>query len=101
MKSLLCLSALVVCGVTGLDLSLISGVASAAVVANAKAVPTSTFADGSDASPASELLIPGPLRSFLRMAGISQQISPDDVFPFWPGTYPRWAIKAAIIPQNT
>jgi hypothetical protein len=25
--------------------------------------------------------IPGPLRSFLRMAGISQQISPDDVLP--------------------
>ena len=25
--------------------------------------------------------IPGPLRSFLRMAGISQQISPEDVLP--------------------
>ena len=81
MKSLLCLSALVVCGVTGLDFSLMSGVASAAAVTNAKAVPTSTLADGSDPSQASELLIPGPLRSLLRMAGISQQISRDDVFP--------------------
>ncbi|MGA8502081.1 MAG: hypothetical protein WB683_11065 [Candidatus Sulfotelmatobacter sp.] len=81
MKSFLCLSALVVCGVTGLDFSLISSVASAAVVANAKAVPTSTIPGGAAASPASELLIPGPLRSLLRMAGISQQISRDDVFP--------------------
>jgi hypothetical protein len=29
----------------------------------------------------STVVIPGPLRSFLRMAGISQQISPDDVLP--------------------
>jgi hypothetical protein len=29
----------------------------------------------------SEISIPGPLRSFLRMAGISQKISPDDVMP--------------------
>src|SRR5437763_1019129 len=28
-----------------------------------------------------EVLIPGPLRSFLRMAGISQQVSPDEVLP--------------------
>lgn len=27
------------------------------------------------------VVIPGPLRSFLRMAGISQQVSPDDVLP--------------------
>jgi len=35
-------------------------------------------------APASEpvtITIPGPLHSFLRMAGISQQISPDDVLP--------------------
>src|SRR5437763_4838665 len=29
----------------------------------------------------SELIIPGPLRSFLRMAGISQKASPEDVLP--------------------
>jgi len=83
MKSLLCLSTLVVvCGVTGLDFSLISGVANAAVAANAEAVPRSTFEDGGTAPlPSSELLIPGPLRSLLRMAGISQQISHDDVLP--------------------
>jgi hypothetical protein len=31
--------------------------------------------------PADTVIIPGPLRSFLRMAGISQKISPDDVLP--------------------
>jgi hypothetical protein len=29
----------------------------------------------------SEFVIPGPLRSFLRMAGISQKVAPQDVFP--------------------
>jgi hypothetical protein len=32
-------------------------------------------------SSSSKSQIPGPLRPFLRMAGISQQVSPDDVFP--------------------
>src|ERR1700682_4682286 len=37
---------------------------------------------GVPASPAmSEVVIPGPLRSFLRMAGISQKISPGQVLP--------------------
>jgi hypothetical protein len=81
MKSLLCLSTLVVvCVVTPPNFSHSSGVASAAAATNAKAAPTSTFEDGAASSP-SDLLIPGPLRSFLRMAGISQQISPDDVLP--------------------
>ena len=31
--------------------------------------------------PENTVVIPGPLRSFLRMAGISQQISADDVLP--------------------
>ena len=30
---------------------------------------------------ASNPTIPGPLRSFLRMAGISQKVSPEEVFP--------------------
>src|ERR1700727_3170094 len=33
------------------------------------------------ASPGAEVSIPGPLRSFLRMAGISQKVSPDEVLP--------------------
>ena len=32
-------------------------------------------------TPSSEVIIPGPLRSFLRMAGISQKASPEDVLP--------------------
>jgi hypothetical protein len=32
-------------------------------------------------SPAAEAVIPGPLRSFLRMAGISQKASPEEVLP--------------------
>lgn len=35
----------------------------------------------SPSSPADTVVIPGPLRSFLRMAGVSQEISPDDVLP--------------------
>lgn len=31
--------------------------------------------------PAQRVIIPGPMRSFLRMAGISQQVAPDDVLP--------------------
>lgn len=34
-----------------------------------------------ESSPVSEVTVPGPLRSFLRMAGISQKISPDEVLP--------------------
>ena len=31
--------------------------------------------------PADTVVIPGPLRSFLRMAGLSQEVTPDDVLP--------------------
>ena len=34
-----------------------------------------------DSSPVEEAAIPGPLRSFLRMAAISQQITPEEVLP--------------------
>jgi hypothetical protein len=37
--------------------------------------------DASDSSTAEEVAIPGPLRSFLRMAAISQKITPDEVLP--------------------
>src|SRR5438309_8273199 len=32
-------------------------------------------------TPVETVVIPGPLRSFLRMAGISQKISPEEVMP--------------------
>src|SRR5262245_23588723 len=35
--------------------------------------------------PAGEVAIPGPLRSFLRMAGISQKASPEEVLPLLAG----------------
>src|SRR5215471_3483053 len=35
-----------------------------------------------DASQDATITIPGPLRSFLRMAGISQKVSLDEVLPF-------------------
>jgi hypothetical protein len=37
--------------------------------------------DGSTASPPEMVIIPGPLRPFLRMAGVSQQIRPDELMP--------------------
>ena len=37
--------------------------------------------DTAPSSSASEATIPGPLRSFLRMAGISQKVSPEEVLP--------------------
>ena len=38
-------------------------------------------ADQRDLSPTNEIIIPGPLRSFLRMAGISQKASRDEILP--------------------
>ncbi|MGA9554427.1 MAG: hypothetical protein WBR30_19435, partial [Candidatus Sulfotelmatobacter sp.] len=32
-------------------------------------------------APSAEFVIPGPLRSFLRMAGISQKVAPEEVLP--------------------
>ncbi len=37
--------------------------------------------DPTPAAPAQDITIPGPLRSFLRMAGISQEVPPGDVLP--------------------
>ena len=63
-----------------------------AIVSPAYAAPAlhpdfqlSAFADGSldqaGSPPGDTVIIPGPLRSFLRMAGISQEISVEDVLP--------------------
>ena len=78
MKSRFCLSTLaLVCIVTCCDLPAVAVLDSPATDTN-EAAPTS-----SDASASSSFKFPvrGPLRSFLRMAGISQQISAEDVLP--------------------
>jgi hypothetical protein len=80
MKSLLCLPTLVVFCLLASDLSAAGGVPSAPVSAETPAAQISPRGDG-PASSSAEFLIPGPLRSFLRMAGVSQQISPEEVLP--------------------
>jgi hypothetical protein len=55
-------------------------VANAAVSNPPGAVATRSTDDG-PAAVTSEFMIPGPLRSFLRMAGISQKITPEEVLP--------------------
>ncbi len=57
-------------------LSLFGGYLLAQTNDAASAVPVENTARGS-----SEFVIPGPQRSFLRMAGISQKVTPDQVFP--------------------
>jgi hypothetical protein len=60
------------------------GVCPCAVAASSNSTDTTqTKANGNPAlMPLPETIeIPGPLRSFLRMAGISQEINPDDVLP--------------------
>ncbi len=54
--------------------------------ATARAASMPAFAAGPDSqitatAAANSVMIPGPLRSFLRMAGISQQVSPEEVLP--------------------
>ena len=53
--------------------------------ARAAATPAAGSTSATDPAPAPlsgpEVSIPGPLRSFLRMAGISQKIAPDEVMP--------------------
>ena len=55
----------------------------AALAASSSSQPnTESAGAGAPVSPSVDsVIIPGPLRSFLRMAGISQKISPDDVLP--------------------
>ena len=42
---------------------------------------TAFAGDGAPTAPVNNVIIPGPLRSFLRMAGISQKVLPEDVLP--------------------
>ena len=78
MKSPACLSVL-------LGLSLIAGNSAAREhdrlpIASANSAETNASSEGS-ASSTSQFVIPGARRSFLRMAAISQQITPEEVLP--------------------
>ena len=48
---------------------------------NSQSDPRSSQAPALAAAPAGEITVPGPLRSLLRMAGVSQKASPDEVIP--------------------
>ena len=76
MKPVICLSALLAAG-------LFSQCSLGWAQAGSAVRPTSSRSHtvGRASPPESTVIIPGPLRSFLRMAGISQQISADDVLP--------------------
>ena len=82
MKLPLCLSILVVASVFSCYcLSANAGdFANSAVSNPSEAAATSPPGDG-PVMGSSEFMIPGPLRSFLRMAGISQKIAPEQVLP--------------------
>jgi len=73
MKSLAALRSLF--AVILLSMSVCSGAYAEAADESAK-LPSAT-----DSSSESSVIIPGPLRSFLRMAGISQKILPEEVMP--------------------
>src|ERR1700722_17513098 len=52
-----------------------------AAAQGAGAAAPASISPRADFSPDVEILIPGPLHSFLRMAGISQKVSPEEVLP--------------------
>ncbi len=84
MKPVLCFSVLLAAGLFG-ECSTCWAQTSSAVRSNPSGSVTSPTraarAASHFSSPVNTVIIPGPLRSFLRMAGISQQISTDDVLP--------------------
>ena len=62
----------------------ICAIVSATTVANAQASQSTNLANAMSkaaAVPGDTVAIPGPLRSFLRMAGISQEVTPPEVLP--------------------
>ena len=69
--------------VVGLSLMVFPGFSRSASASAQAAANTATVAPSGNerASSSSEFRIPGPLRSFLRMAGISQEITPAEVLP--------------------
>ena len=80
MKPSLCLSALVVFSFLSCDLFAASGEVSPAAHATRSDAEV-TYSEGEAPSATSQFVIPGPQRSFLRMAGISQKITPEEVLP--------------------
>ena len=81
MKSPLCLSALVAFSFLNCDLFAGSGeLLPATPLKHSNAIVISSPEDGTPSAP-SQFVIPGPQRSFLRMAGISQKITPEEVLP--------------------
>src|SRR5271169_5031399 len=48
---------------------------------NSKHSAVTSLPEGGTLAASSQFTIPGPLRSFLRMAGISQKITPEEVLP--------------------
>ena len=79
MKSATCLSALLAVGIVCQCPDSWAQTPSAGRATSSHSTPAHTVAR--PAPQENTVLIPGPLRSFLRMAGISQQISPEDVLP--------------------
>ncbi len=81
MKSSLCLSILFVISLFNCDLFAGSGELRPA--AHSQQSDAAAISSQEDVTPAasSQFTIPGPLRSFLRMAGISQKITPEEVLP--------------------
>jgi hypothetical protein len=80
MKPLYLSTLAVLCVIFYLSVSGIPGLATSAIAADSSAAAIPATGDGVG-SPTSEFAVAGPLRSFLRMAGISQQIAPEDVLP--------------------
>jgi hypothetical protein len=80
-KSRLCLYALVAFSLVGCNLFAGAGEQPLATDLNRPVAAVSSFPEDGALPPSSQFVIPGPQRSFLRMAGISQKITPDEVLP--------------------
>ena len=80
MKSTLCLSVLVAFSLLNCDLFAGIGERPRAAHAGHSNAAVLRSEDGAPSAPP-QFVIPGPQRSFLRMAGISQQITPEEVLP--------------------
>ena len=81
MNSPLCLSALVACSLLNCNGFAGSGELSRITHSKRAAVAVASPADDPTRSAPLQSVIPGPQRSFLRLAGISQKITPEEVLP--------------------
>jgi hypothetical protein len=80
-NSPLCLSVLVAFSLFSSCLSASTGELATAVSTQSDAAVTSSPGDGTSPGYSSEFMIPGPLKPFLRMAGISQKVTAEEVMP--------------------